>query len=543
MSVKQNTVNKNSIKLIKHYIPEIVVLLRLIISIVLLILAYKLDISTLVSIIMLILSALITGLDTVISAVKSVIKGDYFNENCLITVAAVAAFDAGCFAETVIFLAVFKLCAVMMKFVLKFAESTALELIPADSKELYSKMRSKLSGKSRSEDVPPMKAAIFLAVKVACGVAVAFAVVMPLVSDMTFVMSVRRGAMLLAAMAPVSMFASENLISVIGHCFASSYNVYVSDDKVFDSISELKTVAFDKNDVITGGAVKISSISSPMLDKDSFLMAAAYTVFNSEQPVSLPVISAYNGEIVTDYVSSFTDIQGMGSEAVINGQTMIFGTKELMDLRGIEIDASHIKNGYVYYLAVSGRFAGSITFKENINPYAEQTVSDLSDMGIDCVLISSDSDEISKKTADALNINKYYAGCDTMKKLHDVNSVKDEQEDDSCLMYISADSLDYHTDADIDVKVGSISEVQDISMSNIGIYGLPLITSVARQMKYIKKRNIIISLAVKLLLVILALTGSATLWFVVLLDYAAGMFCVLNTVEISNTITPKDEQL
>lgn len=533
----------DSIKLIKHYIPDIVVLVRLIISIILLILAYKLHISALFSVILLILSALITGLDVFISAVKAVIKGDYFNESFLISVAAIAAFDAGCFAEAVIFLAVFKFCMMLMKYVMKFAERSALELIPADNKELYSRMHSKLASKAQTSVENRLNSMVSLGIKIFCLIAVAFAIIAPLVSNMTYVMSVRRGAMLLAAIAPVSLFASDNLIFVIGHCFASSYNVFVSDDNVFDSVSKLDTVVFDKSDVITGGPLKISAITSPMLDKDSFLMAAAYTVFNSEQPMSLPVISAYNGEIVHDYVSDFLDIPGMGAEAIINGVSMIFGTKELMDLRGVEIDDAQKKSGYVFYLAISGKLAGSITFKENINPYAEQTVSDLSDMGIDCVLISSDSDDISKKTANILKITRYFAGCDTMKKLRTLKTLKGEQDIENCLMYISADELDYHTDADIDVKVGSKSEVQDISMSNIGIYGLPLLTSVARQMKKLSKQNILISLAVKLVLMVLAFTGSATLWFVILIDYAAGMFGVLNAVQISNTIIPQDEQM
>lgn len=540
--MKQKAVKKDRNQLIKHYIPDIVVLLRILIAVILLVLAYKLKVTTLVSLLMLIIAGLAVGLDTLIYAVNAAIKGDYFNENCLVSVAAVAVFAAGCFTEAVVFLAVYKLCIHFMRFVRRFAERTALELIPADNKDFYSRMRAKLAGKDAEKGVSNTKQIVLLAVKVLCGVAVVFALIMPLVTDMTYLMSVRRGAMIIAALAPVSLFASENLIFVLGHCFASSYNVYFSGDTVFEDVSELGTVAFDKTDVITGGNLKVTAVASPVLPKESFLMAAAYTVFSSDQPFALPVISAYNGEIVSDLVRDFTDIQSLGCEAKISGAEMLFGTKELMDLRGVEIDDSQLKSGYVFYLAISGKLAGSITFKENINPYAQQTISDLADMGIESVLISSDSEEISKKTAEILNISRFFSGCDSMKKLKALKSIKDNDVSGS-IMYISADSLDYHTDADIDVKVGSDSGERDILMSNIGIYGLPLITDVSGRMKRIKKQNLILALAVKLILLVLAFTGFATLWFVILLDYSAGMFGLINAVEISNAIIPKDEQL
>ena len=37
---------------------------------------------------------------------------------------------------------------------------------------------------------------------------------------------------------------------------------------------------------------------------------------------------------------------------------------------------------------------------------------------------------------------------------------------------------------------------------------------------------------IKLILVVLALTGGATLWFIVLLDFAASIFGVLNVVRL-----------
>ena len=70
-------------------------------------------------------------------------------------------------------------------------------------------------------------------------------------------------------------------------------------------------------------------------------------------------------------------------------------------------------------------------------------------------------------------------------------------------------------------------------MSNIGIYSLPTMVSIARRVKKISCENIALSAIVKVILIILALTGNATLWFVALLDFSAGIFGVLNVSRIS----------
>ena len=99
-------------------------------------------------------------------------------------------------------------------------------------------------------------------------------------------------------------------------------------------------------------------------------------------------------------------------------------------------------------------------------------------------------------------------------------------------MYISAENLEYHTAADIDAKVGSSFDSADIQTSNVGIFGLPVAYTSAHTVKQLSIENLIFTAFIKLILVVLALTGGATLWFIVMLDFAASIFGVLNVVRL-----------
>ena len=272
---------------------------------------------------------------------------------------------------------------------------------------------------------------------------------------------------------------------------------------------------------------------SPILDKENFLRSCAYVAYKSEQRIAASIVGAYNGEINPEYIQEFNDIPGYGMEVEIEGRQMLLGTLKLLNSRGISLDTASVRKGNVLYLVIMGRYAGAIVFNENVNPYAAKTVSNLKSIGVTSMLVAEDGMDICEKTAKSINISDFFPCCDTAKKLSVVKDVRQNLDEDEAVMYVSAENVGYHSDADLDARVGEQTETEDLRMSNIGIFGLPAMVSIARGVKKISKQNLALFAIVKAVLIVLAVTGNATLWFVALLDYAAGMFGVLNISRIS----------
>ena len=535
--MNQENGRKGSGQIILALLPDITLLIRLAISVILLIAAYRLNVSSLISVLIMIAAALIAGTDILISAVRAVSDGAYFDTSCLVSVAAIAAFDAGCFAESVVFLIIFQVFSSLHKNLLKLTKDMCLGFIPTESDSVFSGLRNDIKRSDALEEATEsFEHKVYTADKVLSLIAMLFAIVMPLLTDMTYVMSVRRGAMLLAAAVPVSVLPLFSLCRKFGVSFVAAFGVYLKDPEVFNKAKDVKTLVFDKTDVISGGVLKIAAVSSPLLNKDSFLRILAHSVYNSEQRIAKPLLSAYNGEIRPELISGFTDLPGKGVELSISGKSILFGTKELFDIRGIGISEGDIRSGYVMYLAVSGKYAGSVVFSESLNPYAEQAISELARMRIGSILLSEDGADICEKTADQIGVDKFFAGCDAAKKMSVLKELKAGCDDGEGLLYVSAESVGYHTDADIDALVGNASDCEDIIMSNIGIFGLPALIRTADAVSLKNRQNTFIMAAVKLLLIVLALTGWSTLWFVALLDFAVGMLCILNILRISHYI-------
>ena len=518
---------------VKPLLPDPITLIRLAISVILLVLAYKITVSQLVSMLMLVASLLIIGFDIAVSAVYAVIKKDFLNNACLVLIAAVASFAAGCYIESIVFVAVYQAGRVFLDYAQRLTKQGAVMDLPKDG--TFGKQRSMLNRCDESMStlgakLEPYYSTVVMGFTLA---AVIYAAVMPLINGISYVMSIRRGAMLIAAIVPASMFASLPLCTAFGLCRSAAAGVMIDNAETLDKAEKLKTVVFDKADVITAGAPKIAAIISPVLDNESFLRSSAYIAYNSEQRIAAAIVGAYNGEIVPEYIQEFSDIPGYGMEVKIEGRQMLLATQKLLESRGISIGEGNLRKGNVLYLIIAGQYAGAIVFNENINPYAAKTVSNLKDLGVTSMLVAEDGVDNCEKTAKAINISEFFPCCDTVKKLSVLKETKQSLDGDATMMYVSAENIGYHTDADLDARVGEQSDTEDLRMSNIGIFGLPTVVSLARNVRKISLENIALCVIIKIILIILALTGNATLWFVTLLDFAAGIFGILNISRIT----------
>ena len=528
----------------KNVLPDLFTLIRAAVSVLLLILAYSVTASHFLSILILILALLICGFDIALIVYEDIRRKNYLNSSLLILIVVIAGFSAGCYIESIVTLVVYQLCRVLLDYASKLTKRSAYSAISSDDPDGQASLKAILNNPEASKSSLYSKYIPYFELfsKAAFIVGLLYAVVVPLISDMSFVMSIRRGCMLIAASIPASALVSLPLCSIAGLSLSAAYGVFIKGASVLEDTGKITTVIYDKADVFTEGTPKLVSLSSPILDNDTFLQLAAYTAYNSEQRIAVPIVSAYGGDIVSDYISGFREIPGCGMEITLRGRSVLLGTQELFETRGITIPSDGQKKGYVLYMAVAGNFAGSISFKENINPYAESVISDFAAMGnIKNILLTEDGREVSERLARALNIDELHYECDSVKKAGIIQQYADELPEGGKLLYVSAENLDYHTAADIDAKVGYAADNADMLMSNIGIFGLPVAYMASKRVKRLSIENLAFTILIKAVLVVLALTGNATIWFIVAVDFAASIAGVLNIARLPNV--PLNEQI
>lgn len=518
---------------IGNYI-NFVVVIRTIIAAVVLALANSLA-DDFVAVIVMITALLIAGYDLIISSYFEIKAKRFFSYKCILSFAAIFAFCMGFYRESVLLVILYQVGYVLLNYVAKRTRATITDYVPEENTRDIAMLRSIINrpdaGKSSLQRSIEPYLDIF--VKAILAVAVLYAAIMPLFTDLSYSMSIRRGLMLMLTALPFSVISSLPICSITGISCSAAYGVFIKNTDVLYRAHDVNTVVFDKSDVFCDGVPKLVSITSPVFDNSTFVRLSAYVAYYSDQRIAAPIVSAYKGCVNPEIIEDFADIPGCGMEVSIRGIKIYIGTAELLEARGVELPDGETGKDFALYMVISDRCAGRLDFSENLSPYAKTVVEDFRNLGnINSVLLTEDSRGASERLADQLGIQRVFSECDSMKKMNAVEEVLDELNAGEKLMYVSAENLDFHTAADIDAKVGYASEEADMLMSNVGVFGLPVAFMLSKRTKDISVENVILAVLVKVILIILAFTGGATMWFIVFIEMVTAALTVLNASRI-----------
>lgn len=513
-------------------------LIRAAVAIVLLIVANSINLDKLIYVLISLAAILVAGFDVILAAVTSVQKKDYFSYPILILLAAAAAFIAGCIKEAVLLVVFYLIFKTLLDFLVMRVKETATDYISEDNADELVILRAILSQEEAAEPKIIEKVSPYIDsfAKAAVLVGVLYAAFMPLITDITYIMSIRRGLMLILIASPLPILTSLPISSIIGISHSASCGVFIRDAETLDKTAHLNTVVIDKANVVTCGAPTLVSYTSPVFDNDTFIKLAAYIAYNSEQRIASAILGAYKGDFHPEIIDKFKEIPGNSLEISVKGIPICLCTKEVLDTRRIEIPAFEDREGLVLYMTVAGRYAGGMQFSEEINPSVATSIEEIKAVSdIDVILITEDSRRLTKRLADELDVDEFICECNTEKKLESVEYAVSRLDEGDVLMYVSAENLDYHTDADIDARTGYASDNADMLLTDRGIEGLSYACTAAKRTNKIQKENIIFAIIVKLVLVVMAFAGITTLWFVVMADMVAALLTVINTSRISDS--------
>lgn len=130
----------------------IVTVIRALLSVLLLILAYSINASTFAAILMIAVSAILSGFDIALAAIENILKKrDYLNNQLLICLCAVAGFCIGCYIEAVIMLAIYQLGRTFLNFIIRKTKQGFYSAVSVEDREGSLRLRSILSSPAGAE--------------------------------------------------------------------------------------------------------------------------------------------------------------------------------------------------------------------------------------------------------------------------------------------------------------------------------------------------------------------------------------------------------
>lgn len=150
-------------------------------------------------------------------------------------------------------------------------------------------------------------------------------------------------------------------------------------------------------------------------------------------------------------------------------------------------------------------------------------------------MLTGDGEATANAVAGEIGIDKVFAKLLPDEKLEKLNILRSET---GPTMFVGDGINDAPVlaGADVGAAMGSGAdaaiEAADVVFLTSGTDAIPESIAIARRTQRIAWQNVVFALAVKLIVMILGLTGYASMWAAVFADSGVAMLCVLNAVRM-----------
>ncbi len=406
----------------------------------------------------------------------------------------------------------------------EFTQSTAskiLELVTEASES-----------KSKSENFITKFARVYTPIVVIAAVLLA---AIPPFFGASFSTWLYRALMFLVVSCPCALVISVPLAFFGGLGGASRKGILIKGSNFMDTLAKTKTVVFDKTGTLTEGVFEVTAVHPEVLDKfeDNLLHLAAHVERYSTHPIAAALRNAYPAENDGCEVSEVEEIAGKGVKAKVNGSVVAVGNSSLMDMIGAAWHPCH-HSGTIVHVAVDGIYAGHIVISDRIKADSAEAIKALRDAGVEkTVMLTGDMEEVGKAVAEELGLSEYHAQLLPAEKVAEVEKLLGE----GTLAFVGDGINDAPVlaRADVGIAMGALGsdaaiEAADVVLMDDKPSKIATAINIARRTIRIAKENIWFAIGVKILVLILASLGLATMWMAVFADVGVTVLAVLNSM-------------
>ncbi|MBQ2172057.1 MAG: cadmium-translocating P-type ATPase [Bacteroidales bacterium] len=403
-----------------------------------------------------------------------------------------------------------------------FGESTAAKILDL--------VENAASAKSRSESFITKFARVYTPIVVALAVLIA---VVPSLFTGEWATWIYRGLMFLVVSCPCALVISVPLTFFGGLGGASRKGILIKGSNLVDTLAKVKTVVFDKTGTLTEGVFEVTAVHPEVIDQQELLHLAAHVERHSTHPIAMALRNAYPNEADDCSVEGIEETAGHGVIANVNGKRVAVGNSKLMEAEGAAWHPCE-HNGTIIHVAIDGIYAGHVVISDRIKADAAEGIRALKAAGVNkTVMLTGDQESVAADVARTLHVDEYHAQLLPADKVSEVEKLLKE----GTLAFVGDGINDAPvlTRADVGIAMGALGsdaaiEAADVVLMDDKPSKIATAVRIARRTLGIARQNIVFAIGIKVLVLVLAALGIATMWMAVFADVGVTVLAVLNAM-------------
>ena len=353
---------------------------------------------------------------------------------------------------------------------------------------------------------------------------------------------VSRALTFLVVSCPCALVISVPLTFFAGIGGASRRGILIKGSNYMDTLAKTATVVFDKTGTLTKGRFEVEAVHPQNFDERELLHLAAHVERYSTHPIAMSLKTAFGNESDGCRVENVEEIAGQGVRALVNGKEVCVGNARMMDAIGAEWHECHRK-GTIVHVAADGVYAGHIVVNDVVKDDAQEAVEGLKRRGIrKTVMLTGDHQDVALRVAEAVGIDECHAGLLPADKVDAVEKLIDEKKEGEALAFVGDGINDAPVlaRADVGIAMGALGsdaaiEAADVVLMDDKPSKIATAIGIARRTIGIARENVAFAIFIKLLVLVLAAFGVATMWMAVFADVGVTVIAVFNAMRALDT--------
>jgi len=216
---------------------------------------------------------------------------------------------------------------------------------------------------------------------------------------------------------PCAMGLATPTAIMVSSGLGAEKGILIKNGESLEMAHKITAVALDKTGTITEGNPQVTDVRVFNYDKDEMLSYAASVESRSEHPIAEAIVNySKDRELKIKKVESFQNLVGKGIFAIVDGNAILVGNKNLMNSYSININESEnliedfsSQGKSIVLVAINGKLAGIIAVSDPIRKNAPQAIKELKKMGLKVIMITGDNNLTAKAIAKEAGIERFFA--------------------------------------------------------------------------------------------------------------------------------------
>ena len=363
---------------------------------------------------------------------------------------------------------------------------------------------------------------------------------------------VYRALCFLVISCPCALVISIPLSFFGGIGAASKAGILVKGSNYLEALANAETIVMDKTGTLTKGQFAVTKTMAVNESEQRVLAYGAFAERLSTHPISKSIMAAYqqkNGDMtIMSSNEAVEEKAGFGVIARKDGGKIAVGNEKLMaHVLGADAWAAckekylagekALSEGTICHVAYNDAYWGFLLIEDQLKEDAADCVTGLKKAGMRLVMLTGDQKGVADKVAGQLGITEYYAELLPGDKVDHVEKLLAEKSEKGKLIFVGDGINDAPVlaRADIGIAMGGLGSDAAIEAADIVIMTdepakITTAMHISKETLKIVKQNIIFAIGVKVLVLILAALGVASMWWAVFADVGVAFIAILNAM-------------